>query len=595
VVADLHDDYPTMNACNKRTLSARLFNSIDKIDRVQGKVANLADSVIITSPRYKEIFPQRYGIPAGKISLVPNYQDLETLVEPEDVEPIDPRPDRFTLTFVGSTGSPGRGVQVAIQAMPRILEEEPDARLVIVGDGGYTPQLRELASRLELGDGVEFTGWVEFSLVPGYIASSDVCIITFMKEHVQYDLGNPHKLFQYMAAKKPVLVSDCYETSRHVKDSGAGLVFRSGDPDDFAARVMEMRASGSMEEMGARGYQAVRDRYNFESVYPELLSIYDSLAGEDGSTGNADRGGAGGLKLRSRLSRNRSLQAMLRLSMRLANDLVWMTFRRATRNDDIGRRFLDIFSASRASTLASGERELINAVESLRDEMLASDEVVTYTNFGAFAPEGTKSNEEREHGTEIAKTVRCICEGASQPRSQSVFLFRLIRGLRPARSIELGTCLGISAMYMGSALKLNGSGRMLTVEAGEALATIAARNLARMHLACVEVVTGRVEDKLACCLEDLGVVDFAFVDANHDMDATIRYFDEISRHIEAGSVVLFDDIRWSKGMLRAWKTIRNSPFATRTFDLGTKGIIAWFPDAPEKKHYRVAVRRGSPF
>jgi glycosyltransferase involved in cell wall biosynthesis len=277
VVADLHDDYPTMNAEAVRTLSSRAFNSIRKIARIQGEVATRADRVIITSPKYLELFPERYGISPDKMVLVPNYQDLDTLVEPESVEPIGLDPDSFTITFVGSIGTPGRGVQVAIEAMPQVLERMPDTRLVIVGSGGYLPQLKALAARLGLEEQVEFTGQVEFSKVPGYIAASDVCIITFLKEKPQYNLGNPHKLFQYMAARKPILVSDCYETSRHVLESGAGLVFASGDTTDFADKLETMRSAELRGEMGEKGYKAVRERYNFESLSDRILSMYGEL------------------------------------------------------------------------------------------------------------------------------------------------------------------------------------------------------------------------------------------------------------------------------------------------------------------------------
>lgn len=274
IVADIHDDYPTMNAAAVRVFSARLFNSIDMIDRVQGEVVRTADRVIITSPKYMELFPERYGISANKMVLVPNYQDLDTLIEPDDIEPVGLDPDSFTITFVGSIGTPGRGVQVAIEAMPLVLERMPEARLVIVGGGSYLPQLKELANRLGLSDSVEFTGQVEFSMVPGYIAASDVCIITFLKEYTQYNLGNPHKLFQYMAARKPILVSDCYETSRHVIESDAGVVFTSGDPRDFADKLELMRSKEARDRMGANGHRAVRERYNFEGLSERILSIY---------------------------------------------------------------------------------------------------------------------------------------------------------------------------------------------------------------------------------------------------------------------------------------------------------------------------------
>lgn len=292
VVVDLHEDYATQNAAAVRTFSARAFNSIRKIDRVEGRVMRMADRVLVTSQLFLDIVSERYGIPPDKMLVIPNYQDLDSLVEPEDMEPIGLDPEMFTVTFVGTVGSPARGVQMAIEAWPYVLDLIPEARLVIVGDGGYLPAVKDVARRLGVLDSVVFTGWVDHEDCAGYILAADVCIITLLSGIVQSDITSPHKLFQYMAARKPVLVSDSKETSKIVTENRTGLVYRSRDPKDFACKLAAMRDPATRDAMGERGYRAVRDRYNFESLSGPLLGIYDEIDRESRTvSGGRPRGG----------------------------------------------------------------------------------------------------------------------------------------------------------------------------------------------------------------------------------------------------------------------------------------------------------------
>ena len=81
----------------------------------------------------------------------------------------------------------------------------------------------------------------------------------------------------------------------------------------------------------------------------------------------------------------------------------------------------------------------------------------------------------------------------------------------------------------------------------------------------------------------------------HDGEATVRYFGEATSVLGDGAVVLFDYIRWPKDMAEAWKTLKASPLATRTGDLGTKGILVYHPGSLRPRHYRVAVKGTSVF
>jgi predicted O-methyltransferase YrrM len=221
---------------------------------------------------------------------------------------------------------------------------------------------------------------------------------------------------------------------------------------------------------------------------------------------------------------------------------------------------------------ASGpERARMAAIEALRSELKASGEVIERVDFGAG--DGTQLSEATHHaGVTVRHTVGEFCAGSSLGPLWSRLLFHLVRELRPAHALELGTALGISAAYQGAALELNGEGRLVTVEGARPLAAIAERNLARLGIRRVEVVTGRFVDVLPAVLDDVRPLDYAYIDGHHDGRATLEYFELVMDAIAGPALLVFDDIGISSGMRAAWAAIRRDRRVSTAIDLRKLGL-----------------------
>lgn len=151
-------------------------------------------------------------------------------------------------------------------------------------------------------------------------------------------------------------------------------------------------------------------------------------------------------------------------------------------------------------------------------------------------------------------------------------LFRLSAFLQPATILEMGSSLGISAAYLAKGAP---HAHMITLEGSPAIARIARAQLDTLNLAQVEVRTGEFSTTLPETLRALGTIDLAFIDGNHRYNPTIEYFEALKPCLHDGSVVVFDDIHWSRGMEDAWNDIRRDPRVTVSIDLFYKGIVAF--------------------
>ncbi len=256
------------------------------------------------------------------------------------------------------------------------------------------------------------------------------------------------------------------------------------------------------------------------------------------------------------------------------------------RDDDPTVRLLaQVVTESIEQDLNPEEKQLLDKIEALRTRLNASTTQIVRTDYGAGSKEEHLKEKGIAPGRDVATTVGAVCTGASKPRLWSLVLFKLIRHFKPFSCLELGTCLGISAAYQAGALQLNGSGKLVTIEGANALGALAAGNLKGLGLNNASVVTGRFEDTLDGVLRDYKPLEFAFIDGHHDEEATKAYYKQILPFTSKKSVFVFDDIVWSDGMKRAWKTIEQDERVRISVNMRQFGICVVDPLITRKQAF----------
>ena len=168
---------------------------------------------------------------------------------------------------------------------------------------------------------------------------------------------------------------------------------------------------------------------------------------------------------------------------------------------------------------------------------------------------------------------------------EAQLLFRLVNFIHPNTILELGTSLGITTSYLAAAAP---TANIITIEGSENIASQARQTLKNTLVSNVQLLQGNIDQLLPQALTDLKKIDFAFIDANHTYQATINYFSSISPLCGKHSVVVLDDIHYSKSMHKAWQEIQSMKSVTSTIDLWHMGIVFFNPQFP-KKHYKTRI------
>src|SRR6478736_2420711 len=211
-------------------------------------------------------------------------------------------------------------------------------------------------------------------------------------------------------------------------------------------------------------------------------------------------------------------------------------------------------------------------VEALRNQLLNDFTLLEVEDFGAGSVIDKKSK----------RTISSIAKNAAKPKKFGQLLFRMIKHYKPATILELGTSLGITTSYLSLAKP---DARLITLEGSKEISKVAKKNFQNLGLKNIESVEGNFDNTLSSVISQLPSIDFAFIDGNHRKEPTERYFKELISKTDNDSILVFDDIHWSREMEAAWETIKKDAAVTCSIDLFFIGIVFFRKEFKEKQHF----------
>jgi len=280
VILDMAENYPAALMAYRNPLYKPFLFSNAWLPKQYEKftLKFLRRILVVTEEQARRL--EELGMSPLQITVIGNTPELSRLSDLAD-QPIDRAPlgngDSLNLLFVGKLDA-HRGVELLIRAMPELVRDFPGVTLTLVGDGTERARLERIVEALGISSRVRMPGWVEFSRVWKYIASSTICLIPHIRsEHTETTL--PNKLFDYMALGKPVVASNCAPIARVIHETSCGLTFRSGDLADLSTALRTLLSNAEMRHaQGSNGRIAVQGRYNWESEISSLLEAIESAA-----------------------------------------------------------------------------------------------------------------------------------------------------------------------------------------------------------------------------------------------------------------------------------------------------------------------------
>jgi glycosyltransferase involved in cell wall biosynthesis len=237
----------TLEAAKYRELVLR--RTAEELERL---VFERAAALFVVS-RELEMHARRLGVPGEGIHVLPNGVDAERFHPDVSGGAVRERHALHGKRVIGFVGSlkPWHDLDTLLEAARRLAQRDPRIRLLVVGEG---PRLAELRAARE--PHVICTGAVPHDDVPAHLAAADVVVVPYGKGGDAY--FSPLKLFEAMAAAKPVVGARIGQVAEVLVHGESGLLYEPGEPADLAERIREiLDAPGRGAELAAAARRAI--------------------------------------------------------------------------------------------------------------------------------------------------------------------------------------------------------------------------------------------------------------------------------------------------------------------------------------------------
>ncbi|MEK6250353.1 MAG: glycosyltransferase family 4 protein [Actinomycetota bacterium] len=251
------------------------------IHGVERWITNRSDRVIACSYYMREQIADIFGVEGERVSVIPNG------IDPRDLQPQDPAelrrlrlefadPDQKLVLLVGRLVYE-KGFQLALEAMPGVIQRVPGTRFLVAGSGTHEAELRRQAEGLGLMEHGTFLGWIGDDVLHSLYPIADICVVPSIYE--------PFGLvaLEAMASGCPCLVADTGGLREVVPHEEAGLRFRARDPEALAE--MAVRVLGD-EQLGERlvsdGLEHIR-RFDWADIAEQTVGVYEQVVGKTAS------------------------------------------------------------------------------------------------------------------------------------------------------------------------------------------------------------------------------------------------------------------------------------------------------------------------
>jgi predicted O-methyltransferase YrrM len=203
---------------------------------------------------------------------------------------------------------------------------------------------------------------------------------------------------------------------------------------------------------------------------------------------------------------------------------------------------------------------IVCSIEKVRNKLKNDRRSIIVKDLGTGS-EKLKSNKRR---------VSDIARNSPVPKKYGILLANMAAEFGNPLIVEFGTSVGISTMYMASVCP---DTTVNTIEGCPAISEIAMQNFREAGLKNVTVFTGSFDEVWSEAVSSSVNPGLVFIDGDHRKEPILKYFKKLSEIADNETVIIIDDIYYSKEMGEAWNEIKHSEKVTLTIDIFRMGIV----------------------
>jgi len=217
-----------------------------------------ADKIIVTRDEDKQYIVQKYKICSKKITVIPNWVDIELFKPMEEIAK-----EANRIIFVGRLEK-----QKNVLSLVRAVKTIPNAKLYIFGSGSLENEVRK---EIEGFSNIRLMGVIPHEKLPYELNKSEIFILPSLYE------GHPKALLEAMACGLPVIGSKV-EGIREIIEDGINGLLCDPTPEDIRKKIISLLSDKSLRKrLGKTARSFIMENYSFEKAYAKELEIHREL------------------------------------------------------------------------------------------------------------------------------------------------------------------------------------------------------------------------------------------------------------------------------------------------------------------------------
>lgn len=250
------------------------------LEWMEHRMYHSATRIVTVGEGYKQQIEDKIGS-AVPIDVIPNGIGNTTATSADDVNEFQNKWNlngKFVCSYVGTIGM-AHELEVVVRAAELLQSSNvSNVVFVLVGEGARRKAIEEMAAQKSLSDYVRFVGLLPHDKVPVALAASDACLV-HLKATELFRAVIPSKIFEIMAAERPIIMGVEGLAREIVERSGAGWPMRPGSGSDLANIVQEMASNREeLSRRAANAKQFVFENYDRNDLAARYLTIIQQTA-----------------------------------------------------------------------------------------------------------------------------------------------------------------------------------------------------------------------------------------------------------------------------------------------------------------------------
>ena len=262
LVYDSHEYYCGVPELVERPKIQRFWRRIEK--RCLPKV----DAAYTVNQSIADLYKQEYGV---EMEVVRNITDAKKVSLTMTKEELGLPTDKKIVIMQGAGINIQRGAEEAIEAIQKV----DNAVLIFVGGGDVLPLLKRTVEENDWHDKVKFFGKRPYEELMNFTMLSDIGLSLDKDTNINYRFSLPNKLFDFIHAQTPVLVSNLPEIRRIVEGYDVGMISKSHDPSILATEMNELLSDETILNRYSENMKKAAAELNWENECKVLESIYN--------------------------------------------------------------------------------------------------------------------------------------------------------------------------------------------------------------------------------------------------------------------------------------------------------------------------------